>query len=382
MVEKDEKHDELSGFKMTNLLRPEMEDEGTALTIPFRTREEIQDEEPEEIGEVKDEKKVEEVKDTKKDEVKKEASKEDVKDDKALEESDDVDFTPFFEKFNEVAGLPSLSELTDDEKPENSLEGMITYFKDLANNTAATIINKHDEVSKLYDFMENGGKPEEFFKMYTDTDVNFDKIDLNDADNQKVLVEQLYKLKFPKLTEERRKEKITKLEDSGDLEAEAKDALDELKENDLQRKEKILAEQKEKAKEAETNRLNYWNGIKDTITKSEDLGGFKIKETDKMKFYKYISEIGKDGLTEHQRKAQKNPNSALVSAYLDFINYDIESVKRSVKTDVTKEIKKTLTKIGDTQKKTNSKDINMPDTNGDVAGFKSIFTKLKYKDTN
>lgn len=375
MVEKDEKHDDLSGFKMSNLLRPEMDDEGgSAIVIPFRSPDELQkDDEPDEV-----------VKDEKKDEVVKKDEPEVVKDDtKPSDDSDDeVDFTPFFEKFNEVAGLPSLTELTDEEKPENSLEGMVNYFKDLAQNTANTIVNKHDEVSKLYEFMENGGKAEDFFKLYNSTEINYDSVDLEDTSNQKLLVEQLYKLKFPKLTEERRKEKITKLEDSGDLESEAKDALDELKETELQRKEKVLAEQKEKAKEAETNRINYWNGIKDTITKSEDLGGFKIKEADKMKFYKYISEVGKDGLTEHQRKAQKNPNSALVSAYLDFINYDIESVKRSVKTDVTKDIKKTLTKIGDTQKKTNSKDNNMPSTNGEVDGFKSIFTKLKYKETN
>ena len=118
----DEK-DELSAFKLENL---QVQND-----IPKKSVEDVKKEiekETPELEEKKQEKEENEIEE-----------KPEVKDEK---EEDEVSFYPLINKFNEVAGLNSIEEM--EEKPEDSLEGMLSYMQSLVNSTVEHEIGKYD----------------------------------------------------------------------------------------------------------------------------------------------------------------------------------------------------------------------------------------------
>ena len=138
--------------------------------------------------------------------------------------------------------------------------GSFKYFQDIINeNSVPTYAN--EQTKALDEFVRNGGKLEDFYKVDSELDVN--KIDTEDEVDQKKIVTAFLKEKG--LSDAQIERKLTKYEDAGILEDEAEDALEATKEIVVQKKEQLLEQQKNEAEATKVRQQKFYTNVVDEI---------------------------------------------------------------------------------------------------------------------
>jgi len=178
----------------------------------------------------------------------------------------------------------------------NKEEGVLELFESKFENHP-----QKDKAKALFEYIENGGDIDKFTEVYANP-LSF--IDLtNEKDQERVVTLKLKSTS--RLSEEKIKEKITKLKDAALLEEEAKDSFEELTEIQKENEQLLIQEQAERAKAAREQTLKTQNEMREFIQKNDSIKGIDIK-----------SKKDKEALIDYLFKPAVKVGNQLVSKYV------------------------------------------------------------------
>jgi hypothetical protein len=245
------------------------------------------------------------------------------------------------EKLYEKLGWES----EEDDKFEN-VEDLVSYLEKIVE-TNSTPNFANDEVSKLNEYVQNGGDLKTYFSnLYGEFDIN--TIDIKKEPHQELVVRE--QLKELGLSKEAIDKRIQRYSDTGILEEEAGEAYDYLKNNIDKKQEKLLEDQKRFKEELQNQQQKMYEDVSSTINDLKDIHGITINNTDKKKLIDYIFKPGSDGKTQYQKDYSKSFNNLIESAFYTMKGDTIfKSLKRQSESQAVKTLKdklQTKTKLG------------------------------------
>ncbi len=269
-------------------------------------------------------------------------------------DEDDVDLTGFYDTLNKELGIEDF----DVAEVEQGIPGLMSYLKTIVVNTVDSEVEDIKSLGDgllgdMYEFLKNGGKVEDFKKVYFDS-VDFKTIAIEGDDNeanQKLVISEY--LKEQGFDADEIKEKLESYSETGLLEKESKTAKRKLEVIQDKRKTELVTRQQAARTEQESRVKAYWDDISETINKSDSIGGIPIPKGKKKEFADFLMLKDKDGLTGYQKKIA-NKEESLKLALASFLNHNYDSIKKEVKTEVTKDLKKTISRFTDTAAKSKS----------------------------
>lgn len=339
--------------------------------IPDSVGESMTDEElealrnPKKEEDTKDDKQEEEVKEPVK-EPKKESKKEDKKSESEEEIEEEVVEEPtnepdsnavsaFFGVMAEKFGW----EMGDDDEVPSTPEELVDYFQAVIEENSVPQYAS-EEVEALDNFVKNGGNLRDYFEIDGELDLEDFSIEDNEV-NQKIILKEFLKEKG--YSNKQIDKKLTKYEDAGLLEDEAEDALEALKEIRENKKQQLLKDQENQAREAAKRQQEYFNSVVNEIKGMQDIRGIKIPEKDKKQLLEYIFKPDADGKTQYQKDWSKSVKNLLESAYFTMKGDTLlKAAKNEGSSDAISKFKNSLNKTGvsrRTKKTDNTSDIDM-----------------------
>ena len=320
---------------------------------------------PKKEEDTKDDKQEEEVKEPVK-EPKKESKKEDKKSESEEEIEEEVVEEPtnepdsnavsaFFGVMAEKFGW----EMGDDDEVPSTPEELVDYFQAVIEENSVPQYAS-EEVEALDNFVKNGGNLRDYFEIDGELDLEDFNIEDNEV-NQKIILKEFLKEKG--YSNKQIDKKLTKYEDAGLLEDEAEDALEALKEIRENKKQQLLKDQENQAKEAARRQQEYFNSVVNEIKGMQDIRGIKIPEKDKKQLLEYIFKPDADGKTQYQKDWSKSVKNLLESAYFTMKGDTLlKAAKNEGSSDAISKFKNSLNKTGvsrKTKKTDNTSDIDM-----------------------
>jgi hypothetical protein len=318
------------------------------------------------------------VKPVKKEEPKKEAKKEEEETQEEVEETSDDD------SFFGVA--PEKGEDEDEEEEEESEEENDDYFTSLTSTmkekgifqnieipedeeiTEEKFIEFQDEeiearVEEALDgFMEElggdakeflahvkeGGKPEDFFKVYSQ-DRGIPKGDILDEKYQEKVARYYYK-NIEEWDSEDIDDRIEWLKDSAKLGKEADKHIQRIEKLDEKAKEDLQKQTLAQQKQAEKSRKAFVDTVKETLDKTDEIDNYKFNPKVKSKLHSFITKpsvkVSKNKyVTQMQSKLQealKSPEKMIVLADILMSDFDFSNVATASTTKTTKKLRKDI----------------------------------------
>lgn len=320
---------------------------------------------PKKEEDTKDDKQEEEDKEPVK-EPKKESKKEDKKPESEEEIEEEVVEEPtnepdsnavsaFFGVMAEKFGW----EMGDDDEVPSTPEELVDYFQAVIEENSVPQYAS-EEVEALDNFVKNGGNLRDYFEIDGELDLEDFSIEDNEV-NQKIILKEFLKEKG--YSNKQIDKKLTKYEDAGLLEDEAEDALEALKEIRENKKQQLLKDQENQAREAARRQQEYFNSVVNEIKGMQDIRGIKIPEKDKKQLLEYIFKPDADGKTQYQKDWSKSVKNLLESAYFTMKGDTLlKAAKNEGSSDAISKFKNSLNKTGvsrRTKKTDNTSDIDM-----------------------
>lgn len=320
---------------------------------------------PKKEEDTKDDKQEEEVKEPVK-EPKKESKKEDKKSESEEEIEEEVVEEPTNEPdSNAVSAFFGVMaerfgwEMGEDDEIPSTPEELVDYFQDVIEENSVPRYAS-EEVEALDNFVKNGGNLRDYFEIDGELDLEDFSIEDNEV-NQKIILKEFLKEKG--YSNKQIDKKLTKYEDAGLLEDEAEDALEALKEIRENKKQQLLKDQENQAKEAARRQQEYFNSVVNEIKGMQDIRGIKIPEKDKKQLLEYIFKPDADGKTQYQKDWSKSVKNLLESAYFTMKGDTLlKAAKNEGSSDAISKFKNSLNKTGvsrRTKKTDNTSDIDM-----------------------
>lgn len=213
----------------------------------------------------------------------------------------------FFDAFAEELGW----EVDDDEKP-TSIDGLIEYIQDVVEENSKPQYSD-ERIARLDEYVRNGGNFDDFYNNMSQ-DIQYEKLDIEDEDNQKLAVKDY--LRLSGYTEEQINRKIERYEDAGVLEDEASDAIERLKIYKQQQIEQQQKAQEQYRMQQEQQAMEFVNSLNNTITNLKTIRGVNIPKEDRKLLFDYITKVDATGQTQYQKDFNKNMvNNLIESAY-------------------------------------------------------------------
>ena len=220
------------------------------------------------------------------------------------DETEETTITTLFDVLSEKLGFED-----SDNKPKDA-DSLIEYFSEyIKSNSQPNYAS--EEVQALDEFVHNGGNIKDYFEI--DNDLDLEDIDMEDENNQKAVLKEYLKEKG--ISNEKINKRVTRYEDLGSLEDEATDALEELKEIKINKKEQLLADQKKASEEYANRQREYYTNVVDEIKGLDNIRGIKVPEKDKNVLLNYIFKPEADGKTKYQKDYAKSLKNLIESAY-------------------------------------------------------------------
>jgi hypothetical protein len=328
----------------------------------------------EELEALRNPKKEEDTKDDKQDEEDKEPvkepKKESKKEDKKPESEEEIEEEVVEEPTNEpdsnaVSAFFGVMaekfgwEMGDDDEVPSTPEELVDYFQAVIEENSVPQYAS-EEVEALDNFVKNGGNLRDYFEIDGELDLEDFSIEDNEV-NQKIVLKEFLKEKG--YSNKQIDKKLTKYEDAGLLEDEAEDALEALKEIRENKKQQLLKDQENQAKEAARRQQEYFNSVVNEIKGMQDIRGIKIPEKDKKQLLEYIFKPDADGKTQYQKDWSKSVKNLLESAYFTMKGDTLlKAAKNEGSSDAISKFKNSLNKTGvsrKTKKTDNTSDIDM-----------------------
>lgn len=328
----------------------------------------------EELEALRNPKKEEDTKDDKQEEVVeepvKEPKKESKKEDKKPESEEEIEEEVVEEPTNEpdsnaVSAFFGVMaekfgwEMGDDDEVPSTPEELVDYFQAVIEENSVPQYAS-EEVEALDNFVKNGGNLRDYFEIDGELDLEDFSIEDNEV-NQKIILKEFLKEKG--YSNKQIDKKLTKYEDAGLLEDEAEDALEALKEIRENKKQQLLKDQENQAREAAKRQQEYFNSVVNEIKGMQDIRGIKIPEKDKKQLLEYIFKPDADGKTQYQKDWSKSVKNLLESAYFTMKGDTLlKAAKNEGSSDAISKFKNSLNKTGvsrKTKKTDNTSDIDM-----------------------
>lgn len=263
------------------------------------------------------------------------------------EDNDDIDeaetsqVSLFFDAFSEELGWE-----VDEEKKPTTITGLIDYMRELVEEESQPEYS-NDQVKELDEFIKNGGKFEDYFKVVNQA-TDFENLDLTDESNQKTVVREL--LKKQGYSDKQINSKIGRLEEVGLLEDEANDAAELLKEDKAKERAELVKQQEEFKKEQIRQQEAFHEELKNSINDLKEVRGIKIPIEDRKKLMEYALKPEADGKTRYQKEYGKNVIKNFIESAYFTMKGDalLGTAKRSGETNAVKKLKQHMksNKIG------------------------------------
>lgn len=213
----------------------------------------------------------------------------------------------FFDAFAEQLGW----EVTDEEKPK-SVEDLIGYIEDVVEENSKPQY-ADERIARLDAYVKNGGNFEDFYNKMSQS-IEYDSLDIEDEDNQKMAVRDY--LKLSGYTDEQISKKIERYEDADMLADEAEDALGRLKLYQQRQVEEQQAYQEQIRRQQQEQAQQFVTNLNSTIDNLKSIRGVTIPKEDRKLLFDYITKVDANGLTQYQKDFNKNMvNNLIESAY-------------------------------------------------------------------
>ena len=315
--------------------------------------EEEEEEEVEEEEEEIEEEEIVEEKKTKSTSKKNKQETEEVEEEEENEE-ESSQVTALFDAIAEELSW-EFTEEEEEDKPK-TVEELVNYFKDVINEQSKPEYAS-EEVAKLDEFVRNGGRLEDYFTV--STDIDFENIDMDDENNQKLVLKELLAKKG--YSDKQITKKIERFEDAGVLEDESKDAIEELREIAEKEKEKLLEDQKKQKEEIMQRQQKFFDDVVGEIKSLDNIRGIKIPPKDKKELLAYIFKADANGKTQYQKDYSKSVRNLIESAYFTMRGDTLlDAAKKQGTSSAIKNLKNSLrsTSVSKNTKRINSSSSN------------------------
>jgi len=203
-----------------------------------------------------------------------------------------------------------------------------------------------DSVQQFYAHVMEGKDPSSF---KVNVPIDWDEINLDIEANKETALMQFYVNQGMTVEDAREEIEDVKAADKLDKKAEiAREALVTLQTANKTAK----AERDAKAQAVADKKVNdEIEALKKTIDTSDSIAGFELNEKRRAEFKDYLFKVKpRTGKTQMQEN-MANEDRRMNIAFLDFVNYNKEDLKKEVTTDLTKTRRKKLTRFSDTRVK-------------------------------
>lgn len=315
-----------------------------------------EDEEEEEVEEEEEETEEEEIVEEKKTKSTSKKNKQETEEVEEEEENEEESsqVTALFDAIAEELNW-EFTEEEEEDKPK-TVEELVNYFKDVINEQSKPEYAS-EEVAKLDEFVRNGGRLEDYFTV--STDIDFENIDMDDENNQKLVLKELLAKKG--YSDKQITKKIERFEDAGVLEDESKDAIEELQEIAEKEKEKLLEDQKKQKEEIMQRQQKFFDDVVGEIKSLDNIRGIKIPPKDKKELLAYIFKADANGKTQYQKDYSKSVRNLIESAYFTMRGDTLlDAAKKQGTSSAIKNLKNSLrsTSVSKNTKRINSSSSN------------------------
>ena len=315
-----------------------------------------EDEEEEEVEEEEEEIEEEEIVEEKKTKPTSKKNKQETEEVEEEEENEEESsqVTALFDAIAEELSW-EFTEEEEEDKPK-TVEELVNYFKDVINEQSKPEYAS-EEVAKLDEFVRNGGRLEDYFTV--STDIDFENIDMDDENNQKLVLKELLAKKG--YSDKQITKKIERFEDAGVLEDESKDAIEELQEIAEKEKEKLLEDQKKQKEEIMQRQQKFFDDVVGEIKSLDNIRGIKIPPKDKKELLAYIFKADANGKTQYQKDYSKSVRNLIESAYFTMRGDTLlDAAKKQGTSSAIKNLKNSLrsTSVSKNTKRINSSSSN------------------------
>ena len=315
-----------------------------------------EDEEEEEVEEEEEETEEEEIVEEKKTKSTSKKNKQETEEVEEEEENEEESsqVTALFDAIAEELSW-EFTEEEEEDKPK-TVEELVNYFKDVINEQSKPEYAS-EEVAKLDEFVRNGGRLEDYFTV--STDIDFENIDMDDENNQKLVLKELLAQKG--YSDKQITKKIERFEDAGVLEDESKDAIEELQEIAEKEKEKLLEDQKKQKEEIMQRQQKFFDDVVGEIKSLDNIRGIKIPPKDKKELLAYIFKADANGKTQYQKDYSKSVRNLIESAYFTMRGDTLlDAAKKQGTSSAIKNLKNSLrsTSVSKNTKRINSSSSN------------------------
>lgn len=216
-------------------------------------------------------------------------------------------------------------EFEEDEDKPKSVDELINYFQNIIEENSKPEYSS-EEVEALDNFVKQGGDLKKYLTI--DAELDLDDIDIEDETNQKLVVKQLLKEKG--FSTKKIDKLVSRYEETGLLEDEAQDALEDLKEIKEERKKQLLEDQKKAYREQLQRQQQFYDNVVSEIKGLKNIRGITVPEKDKKVLMDYILKPDTDGKTKYQKDYAKGGVKNLIESAYFTMNADklIEAAKR------------------------------------------------------
>lgn len=315
-----------------------------------------EEEEEEEVEEEEEETEEEEIVEEKKTKSTSKKNKQETEEAEEEEENEEESsqVTALFDAIAEELSW-EFTEEEEEDKPK-TVEELVNYFKDVINEQSKPEYAS-EEVAKLDEFVRNGGRLEDYFTV--STDIDFENIDMDDENNQKLVLKELLAKKG--YSDKQITKKIERFEDAGVLEDESKDAIEELQEIAEKEKERLLEDQKKQKEEIMQRQQKFFDDVVGEIKSLDNIRGIKIPPKDKKELLAYIFKADANGKTQYQKDYSKSVRNLIESAYFTMRGDTLlDAAKKQGTSSAIKNLKNSLrsTSVSKNTKRINSSSSN------------------------
>ena len=262
-------------------------------------------------------------------------------------EGEEQGVSQFFDAFSEALGWQ-----VDEENKPTTVDDLVDYIRQVVDENS-TPDYSDDRVKQLDEYIKNGGNFEDFYGVQSQ-ETNYDKLDMEDTSAQKLVIQDY--LKMSGFSDDQIKRKISRFEDAGLLEDEAKDNLEVLKEYKENEKRQLQEEQAKTQQEYEEKQKNLINDITTNINSLTEIRGIKVPTEDRKKLLDYAFKVDMNGETQFQKDYAKNATKNFIETAYFSMKGDalLNSAKHSGESSAVNKLKQTLKTSIKRNKTTNS----------------------------
>ena len=234
------------------------------------------------------------------------------KDESVSEESDLAEFEPDIAKFFQDKLGEELGWEFDEEEKFKSVKELVDYMKGVVEESSRPIY-ANEEIEKLNEFVTNGGKLEDYYKVLKPGGIDVDTLDINSDADLKLAIREKLILQGNK--EDRIKKIISRYEDNDILHEEGEDAVEFLKDYKTQNSQRLLEDARNKAEQVKLQQQKFYSTVESNIKSLENIRGIKISSKDKQDLLDYIFKPDSEGITKYQRDYMTDVRNLIESAY-------------------------------------------------------------------